>query len=72
MTYIYMHIYIYIYIICSWHVAFSPMCSLALSAALMLPRYNNSLYVFGGYDGQQRLNDFWQLLGRNTRFVEKI
>ncbi|CAE7257491.1 ARIA, partial [Symbiodinium necroappetens] len=23
--------------------------------------YNNSLYVFGGYDGQQRLNDFWQL-----------
>jgi len=22
--------------------------------------YNNSLYVFGGYDGQQRLNDFWQ------------
>jgi hypothetical protein len=48
------------------------MCSLALSAALMLPRYNNSLYVFGGYDGQQRLNDFWQLLGRNTRFVEKI
>ena len=23
-------------------------------------RYNNSLYVFGGYDGQQRLNDFWQ------------
>mmetsp|Transcript_19645 Transcript_19645/g.55240 ORF Transcript_19645/g.55240 Transcript_19645/m.55240 type:complete len:511 (+) Transcript_19645:290-1822(+) len=22
--------------------------------------YNNSLFVFGGYDGQQRLNDFWQ------------
>lgn len=22
--------------------------------------YNGSLYVFGGYDGQQRLNDFWQ------------
>jgi len=22
--------------------------------------YDNSLYVFGGYDGQQRLNDFWQ------------
>lgn len=22
--------------------------------------YNNSLYIFGGYDGQQRLNDFWQ------------
>eukprot|EP00927_Polykrikos_kofoidii_P033856 TRINITY_DN28703_c0_g1_i1.p1 TRINITY_DN28703_c0_g1~~TRINITY_DN28703_c0_g1_i1.p1 ORF type:complete len:510 (+),score=56.86 TRINITY_DN28703_c0_g1_i1:108-1637(+) len=22
--------------------------------------YNNALYVFGGYDGQQRLNDFWQ------------
>lgn len=22
--------------------------------------YLNSLYVFGGYDGQQRLNDFWQ------------
>jgi len=22
--------------------------------------YNDSLYVFGGYDGQQRLNDFWQ------------
>lgn len=22
--------------------------------------YNNSLYVFGGYDGQMRLNDFWQ------------
>jgi hypothetical protein len=23
--------------------------------------YNNSLYAFGGYDGMQRLNDFWQL-----------
>lgn len=22
--------------------------------------YKNSLYVFGGYDGNQRLNDFWQ------------
>lgn len=22
--------------------------------------YNNSLFIFGGYDGQQRLNDFWQ------------
>jgi len=22
--------------------------------------YNNKLFVFGGYDGQQRLNDFWQ------------
>jgi len=23
--------------------------------------YDNSLYIFGGYDGQQRLNDFWQI-----------
>eukprot|EP00928_Gymnodinium_smaydae_P008896 TRINITY_DN1327_c0_g2_i2.p1 TRINITY_DN1327_c0_g2~~TRINITY_DN1327_c0_g2_i2.p1 ORF type:complete len:504 (-),score=110.69 TRINITY_DN1327_c0_g2_i2:52-1563(-) len=23
--------------------------------------YDQSLYIFGGYDGQQRLNDFWQL-----------
>lgn len=23
--------------------------------------YNSSLYIFGGYDGQQRLNDFWQI-----------
>eukprot|EP00929_Paragymnodinium_shiwhaense_P033332 TRINITY_DN18317_c0_g1_i1.p1 TRINITY_DN18317_c0_g1~~TRINITY_DN18317_c0_g1_i1.p1 ORF type:complete len:527 (+),score=112.04 TRINITY_DN18317_c0_g1_i1:241-1821(+) len=23
--------------------------------------YKNALYIFGGYDGQQRLNDFWQL-----------
>jgi len=22
--------------------------------------HNKSLYIFGGYDGQQRLNDFWQ------------
>lgn len=22
--------------------------------------YSNSLFIFGGYDGQQRLNDFWQ------------
>jgi hypothetical protein len=22
--------------------------------------YNSSLFIFGGYDGQQRLNDFWQ------------
>ena len=48
--YIYIHMYIYIYIYIYIHTYIYVYKS----------RYNNSLFVFGGYDGQQRLNDFWQ------------
>mmetsp|Transcript_31762 Transcript_31762/g.90585 ORF Transcript_31762/g.90585 Transcript_31762/m.90585 type:complete len:512 (-) Transcript_31762:53-1588(-) len=44
-----------------------PLTATGQKAVVPCPRfchtcrvYNNSLYVFGGYDGQQRLNDFWQ------------
>mmetsp|Transcript_127525 Transcript_127525/g.408186 ORF Transcript_127525/g.408186 Transcript_127525/m.408186 type:complete len:521 (+) Transcript_127525:105-1667(+) len=49
-----------------WHEV-SPVTSSGQKANVPCPRfcltcdmYNNSLFVFGGYDGQQRLNDFWQ------------
>jgi len=49
-----------------WHEV-RPTSGSAQKANVPCPRfchtsdmYNNSLFVFGGYDGQQRLNDFWQ------------
>mmetsp|Transcript_56873 Transcript_56873/g.133639 ORF Transcript_56873/g.133639 Transcript_56873/m.133639 type:complete len:509 (+) Transcript_56873:273-1799(+) len=49
-----------------WHEV-RPASMAGQKAAVPCPRfchtcevYNNSLYIFGGYDGQQRLNDFWQ------------
>lgn len=48
-----------------WHEV-RPAAAAGQKAVVPCPRfchtcevYNNSLYVFGGYDGQQRLNDFW-------------
>jgi len=49
-----------------WHEV-RPASTAGQKAAVPCPRfchtcevYNNSLFIFGGYDGQQRLNDFWQ------------
>mmetsp|Transcript_35701 Transcript_35701/g.83574 ORF Transcript_35701/g.83574 Transcript_35701/m.83574 type:complete len:506 (+) Transcript_35701:364-1881(+) len=49
-----------------WHEV-RPVSAAGQKASVPCPRfchtcevYNNSLYIFGGYDGQQRLNDFWQ------------
>jgi len=50
-----------------WYEVRPAVASSGQKAAVPCPRfchtcevYNNSLYIFGGYDGQQRLNDFWQ------------
>mmetsp|Transcript_69935 Transcript_69935/g.177496 ORF Transcript_69935/g.177496 Transcript_69935/m.177496 type:complete len:522 (+) Transcript_69935:109-1674(+) len=57
-----------------WHEVLPPTGS-GQKAHVPCPRfchtsdmYNNSVFIFGGYDGQTRLNDFWQLtLGSEVR-----